>query len=85
MTLADTSGSSFRSFCSTLGLVLSCYAVYVEWKVHHLSVVDDIEEEFTALCDIQSIGASCRYVQYDTSSTRSGRLLSMVCFCSEKL
>jgi hypothetical protein len=45
-------------FLSVIGLVLSVYAVYVEHKVEHL----DADEEFTALCDIQALNASCRYV-----------------------
>jgi hypothetical protein len=47
-------------FLSAIGLVLSVYAVYVEHKVEHL----DPDEEFTALCDIQALNASCRYVHY---------------------
>lgn len=38
------------------GVVLSLYALYVEHKTAHPA--DDIE--FTALCDIESLGASCR-------------------------
>jgi hypothetical protein len=40
------------------GLVLSCYALYVEHKVSH----KEEDEIFTALCDIERLGASCRYV-----------------------
>jgi hypothetical protein len=47
-----------KPFLSTAGLTLSLYAVYVEYKVEHLSA----HEEFTALCDIQALNASCRYV-----------------------
>ena len=46
--------SSFK--LSLLGLLLSLYAVHVEHKMAHKG--DD--EEFTALCDISSLGASCR-------------------------
>ena len=45
-----------RIVLASLGLVLSLYAVYVEHKMEHL----DENEEFTALCDIDAIGASCR-------------------------
>lgn len=43
-----------------VGLVLSAYAVFVEYKVHHLQP----GEEFTALCDIDALKASCRYVPW---------------------
>jgi hypothetical protein len=39
-------------------VLLSSYALYVEHKVAHKAA----EEEFSALCDIEVIGASCRYV-----------------------
>lgn len=53
--------NSTRIILSSLGLVLSLYAVYVEYKVEHLhDNPDDEEEEFIALCDIKAIGASCR-------------------------
>jgi hypothetical protein len=39
-----------------VGLILSLYAVYVEYKM----ATKKEGEEFTALCDIQQIGASCR-------------------------
>jgi hypothetical protein len=48
-------------FLSVIGLTLSVYAVYVEYRVEHLSP----DEEFTALCDVPALGASCRYVQYE--------------------
>ena len=51
---------------AVVGLVLSCYAVYVEHKVSHKSD-DDNDEDFTALCDIEQLGASCRYVHYRTT------------------
>ena len=41
---------------SWIGLILSAYAVYVEYKVEHLSP----DEEFSALCDVPALGASCR-------------------------
>lgn len=43
-----------------LGVILSVYALYVEYKISHKKPED---EEFSALCDIESIGASCRYVE----------------------
>ena len=62
MSVTSIPGAGFRQICSMLGLILSAYAVYVEWKVHHIQEVEqDVEEEFTALCDIEAIGASCRY------------------------
>ena len=45
-----------RTFLAVAGLALSLYAVYVEVKMEHKPE----EEEFTALCDIEAIGASCR-------------------------
>jgi len=39
-----------------LGLLVSLYAVHVEYKLK------TNDEEFTALCDIQQIGASCSAV-----------------------
>jgi hypothetical protein len=44
---------------AVVGVILSMYALYVEHKVAHKLPSD---EEFTALCDIEIIGASCRYV-----------------------
>lgn len=44
-----------------LGGILSIYALYVERMVHRRLVHPDAEP-FTALCDIEQIGASCRYV-----------------------
>ena len=50
-----------RTGLATAGLVLSIYAVYVEWKMHTMEEnQDSMEDEFSALCDIESIGASCR-------------------------
>ena len=46
------------------GCILSLYALYVEHKVAHKSPDD---EEFTALCDIEQIGASCRCVVCETN------------------
>jgi hypothetical protein len=45
---------------AAFGVLLASYALYVEHKVAHKSP----EEEFSALCDIEQIGASCRYVNY---------------------
>ena len=44
------------SLYAMLGSILSAYALYVEHKMAHLPP----DEEFTALCDIDAIGASCR-------------------------
>ena len=49
----STSKTTIYAF---LGAALSAYALYVEYKVEHKSE----SEEFTALCDIEQIGASCR-------------------------
>lgn len=46
------------SVISIAGIILSAYALYVEYKVHHLAE----GEEFTAMCDIEAISASCRLV-----------------------
>jgi len=59
---------------ASLGLILSLYAVYVEYKVERSRDDHDGEprqdeegvveiEEFKALCDIEAIGASCRSVK----------------------
>mmetsp|Transcript_48580 Transcript_48580/g.72080 ORF Transcript_48580/g.72080 Transcript_48580/m.72080 type:complete len:172 (-) Transcript_48580:247-762(-) len=53
-----------------LGAILSCYALYVE---HKHSAREEEEEPFEALCDIQSIGASCS----STFALPEGRLLSL--------
>jgi hypothetical protein len=42
---------------AVVGVILSMYAVYVEHKVAHKAP----DEEFQSLCDIEEIGASCRY------------------------
>jgi hypothetical protein len=44
---------------AVMGLVLSVYALYVEHKVKRAQ--EDPSLDFTALCDIEAIGASCRY------------------------
>lgn len=41
-----------------VGLLVSLYAVYVEHKMKTKSE----NEDFVALCDVEQIGASCRYV-----------------------
>lgn len=51
-----------------LGWILSSYALYVEHKVAHKSP----DEEFSALCDIQQINASCSNV----FQLPEGRMLS---------
>ncbi|CAJ1964243.1 unnamed protein product [Cylindrotheca closterium] len=51
--------SSFKTITwpfATLGVILSLYALYVEYKISHKNPDED---EFSALCDIESIGASC--------------------------
>lgn len=46
---------------SIVGFILSSYSVYVEYKIEHRHDDNAIDgEEFKALCDIESIGASCR-------------------------
>jgi hypothetical protein len=68
------------------GFVLSCYALYVEHKVSH----KEEDESFTALCDIEQLGASCRYVllclmfvMCRVSVLSSNSLLNLVLFsCS---
>ena len=40
---------------AAVGSILSVYAIYVEYKMEHKPE----EEDFTALCDIEAIGASC--------------------------
>lgn len=53
----------YTRILSTIGIVLSCYALYVEYKTSHPTITEEgIEEEFQALCDIESIGASCSQV-----------------------
>jgi len=53
-----------NSILSILGFILSAYSVYVEHKVEQNLHDDNInpDEEFRALCDIDAIGASCRWV-----------------------
>jgi len=57
------------SFLAALGLVLSCYAVYVE---HKHSNETESDQPFKALCDIDQIGASCSAV----FAMPQGKLLS---------
>jgi hypothetical protein len=52
---------------ASIGLLLSIYAVFVEYKVHTLKP----GEEFTALCDIDALQAKCRYVQHSNSAIYS--------------
>lgn len=49
-------GIRSSSTLAIAGIILSVYALYVEHKVQHIAEA----EEFTALCDIEAIGASCR-------------------------
>ena len=51
-----------NSILSIIGFILSAYSVYVEHKIQQHETLDDGEEGFKALCDIDAIGASCRYV-----------------------
>jgi len=53
-------------------MCLSLYAFYVEHKTSNPTYTDGIEDEFQALCDIESIGASCSQV----FSLPEGRMLS---------
>ncbi len=65
--------STYVRILCTIGIILSCYALYVEHKthdkfndkntsIHNGSTLFPIkeEDEFKALCDIEAIGASCR-------------------------
>ncbi|KAL3766379.1 hypothetical protein ACHAW5_000918 [Stephanodiscus triporus] len=54
-----------------IGFILSAYSVYVEHKVEHKDDSPD-GDEFKALCDIESIGASCSAV----FSLPEGKMLS---------
>ncbi|GKY94459.1 hypothetical protein MPSEU_000411800 [Mayamaea pseudoterrestris] len=49
---------SFVRNIAFVGLILSLYAIFVEYKMHHLRP----GEEFTALCDIDALQASCSTV-----------------------
>ena len=56
-------GIRSSSTLAIAGIILSVYALYVEHKVQHIAEA----EEFTALCDIEAIGASCRWAaSHDT-------------------
>jgi uncharacterized membrane protein len=66
------SPSIFTRFLSTIGIILSLYALYVEHKSSHPTYTDGIVDEFQALCDIEAIGASCSQV----FSLPEGRMLS---------
>lgn len=57
------------TFLAAVGLVLSCYAVYVE---HKHSIETESDTPFKALCDIDQIGASCSAV----FAMPQGKLLS---------
>lgn len=54
-----------NSILVIIGFILSAYSVYVEHKVEMMQ--EDLAnnnpeiEEFKALCDIEAIGASCRW------------------------
>jgi len=53
-----------------LGLILSAYAVYVEYR--HATSSANPEDHFTALCDIEALNASCSNV----FALPQGRMLS---------
>ena len=55
--------SSYVQTLCVLGLVLSSYAVYVEHRISGQSE-NGVDNEFTAICDIAAMGASCRYAGY---------------------
>lgn len=60
-----------------VGWILSAYAVYVEYKIHKTDETDENNaytdmEPFKALCDLESIGASCSKV----FALPQGRMLS---------
>ena len=42
---------------AVIGVVLSCYALYVDYKIE---TKEPGEDEFQSLCDIEQLGASCR-------------------------
>jgi hypothetical protein len=48
--------SIYVQILCVIGLVLSLYAIYVE----HRNSTKQTDENFTALCDIDFLGASCR-------------------------
>ena len=53
-----------NSILAIIGFILSAYSVYVEHKVEMQEDPSNNEpdiEEFKALCDIEAIGASCRW------------------------
>ena len=54
-----------NSILAIIGFILSAYSVYVEHKVEMMQedpANNNPEiEEFKALCDIEAIGASCRW------------------------
>mmetsp|Transcript_26312 Transcript_26312/g.32434 ORF Transcript_26312/g.32434 Transcript_26312/m.32434 type:complete len:190 (+) Transcript_26312:32-601(+) len=67
--------SNYTRVLCLIGILLSSYALYVEYKtsVNHRREDEGVEiEEFQALCDIEAIGASCSSV----FSLPEGRLLS---------
>jgi uncharacterized membrane protein len=66
------SPSIFTRFLCSVGICLSLYALYVEHKTSHPTFTDGIEDGFQALCDIESIGASCSQV----FSLPEGRMLT---------
>ena len=55
--MASTSSSRPWPF-ALVGFVLSCYALHVEHHVAHM----EPDEEYSSLCDIEQINASCRQV-----------------------
>ena len=61
---SPSSSSTYVRIICTIGIILSSYALYVEHKTHgkdQSGIGGGEEEEFQALCDIEAIGASCRW------------------------
>jgi uncharacterized membrane protein len=68
-----TSPSIYTKTVCTFGVILTIYALYVEYMTHGVDLDNQKEgEEFQALCDIEAIGASCSAV----FNLPEGRLLS---------
>mmetsp|Transcript_19651 Transcript_19651/g.27633 ORF Transcript_19651/g.27633 Transcript_19651/m.27633 type:complete len:206 (-) Transcript_19651:75-692(-) len=73
MTSPKQPSATFVTIVCSLGILLSSYALYVEHRTSHQSEENDsIETPFVALCDIESIGASCSSV----FALPEGRMLS---------
>jgi vitamin-K-epoxide reductase (warfarin-sensitive) len=70
--MTTTKTARTRTVAAVMGLILSAYAVYVEYRVAHKSDTPEDEPEFVALCDIAALGASCSNV----FTLPQGRMLS---------